>query len=372
MSNLFSQINLDAAPSLASTLDFKLLDTPCNHIILNEEVIVSFPGNIVYSGGSNYNNGSVYNDIDPNASVYVITTYPLANTSFQIFELPNSSLNNQIVEYYTVPSELTQTFQLSFPPVPNTTSAQQVVTSVDEFGDQQIVYFPFTDYNLSQFYGIIQFNNAADITNPPTVVQFSYVGDIRPIFPKTKSLLPNWQFLGYNINGQGVFQIFARAFLATGSNLILRYTTVSQACPKCGGTNFVNDLQLDSQNRFYLVSDFSKLIQDFFKRFLTRQGSNPFDPNDGTLIPTYVGMGKNNPNLVISLITSDVVDLVTYIRQKQAVQITVQGISLAEQLGQINQLTVIRTGTTAVAVNLTMQSLSSATAQLQATVNGGI
>ena len=394
MPGIFSQINLDASPTVASTLDYKFLDTPCTHPILNEEVVVNFlpSGLAVYSGSSLYSDGVIYSDIDPDSSVFVVTIYPLANTSVQLFELPDSSLDNPIIESFTVPSGLTQTFQLSFPPVPNATSAQQVTTSVDEFGQPQVVYFPFNNYNISQLFGIIQFTNLADaglpassgvpatpftpaipptVGVPPAVVQFSYVGDIKQIFPKNKNYETNWQFLGYNQKGQGVFQIFGRAFLASGSNLLLRYNTISQACPMCGGSNYRNDLQLNSHNRFYLVSDFSKLIQDFFKRFLTTKGSNPFDPNDGTLIPTYVGMGKNNPNLITSLITSDVVDLVTYIREKQAVQATVQGISLAEQLSKITQLTVIRNGATAVNVNLDMQSLSQATAQIQTTVNGG-
>jgi hypothetical protein len=339
-----------------------------------------------------YNNGTVFSDIDPDAYVYVVTLNPLANTSVQLFELPDSSLDIPIVEYYTVPSGLNTTVQLSFPPVPNTTSAQQVENSIDEFGQPQTIYYPFNNYNISQLFGIIQFTNIADagtpassgvpatpftpaipptIGIPPAVVQFSYVGDIRQIFPKDKNYETNWQFLGYNQQGQGVFQIFGRAFLASGSNLVIRYNTISQACPMCGGANYRNDLELNSHNRFYLVSDFSKLIQDFFKRFLTTQGSNPFDPNDGTLVPTYVGMGKNNPSLITSLITGDVVNLVTYIRQKQATQTIVQGISLAEQLSQINQLTVVRTGATAVTVNLDMQSLSQATAQIQTLVNGG-
>lgn len=396
MAGIFSQINLDVTPSAASTLDYKFLDTPCNHPILNEEVVINFlssgNGIVAYSGGVTYNNGAIFNDIDPDSYVYVITLNPLANTSVQLFELPNNSLNNPIVEYFTVPSGLNTNVQLTFPPVPNTTSAQQVENSIDEFGQPQTIYYPFNNYNISQLYGVIQFTNIADagvsassgvsatpftpaipptVSVPPAYVQFSYVGDIRQIFPKNKNYETNWQFLGYNQKGQGVFQIFGRAFFASGSNLTIRYNTLSQFCPMCAGKNYRNDLELNKQNRVYLVSDFSKLIQDFFKRLLTEQGSNPFDQNDGTLVTTYIGMGKNNPNLITSLITGDVVNLVTYIRQKQATQTIVQGISLAEQLSQINQLTVIRTGVTSVIVNLDMQSLSQSTAQIQAAVNGG-
>lgn len=372
MPNLFTNINLDADKTVASTFDLKLLDTPCNHQILNEEV--SFDpsfifSDVVYSGTGIYGNGALYSGgIDPDAEIIVTTKLPLTSTPLatQFFELPNSSTSNPLAENFIVPSGLTETFRLSFPPVPNSTVAQLKTESIDVDGETQVVYFPFVNYTLSQLFGIIKFTSTSDIGS--TVV-FTYVGDIKEIFQRAKDYSPNWEFLGYNQRGQGVFKIFGRAFTANRSSLIVRYQTASASCPRCGGTDLVNDLDFNNnKNQYYLVYDFSKMIQDFFKRFLTRRGSNIFDTSDGTQIPLYVGLGKNNPILIDTMVRTEVISLVNTLRNKQAVQLTVQGLSLAEQIGQINQLVVTRVGVTDVNVVIDMQSLSQGNAQIQTTV----
>jgi len=373
MPNLFTSINLDADKTVASTFDYKVLDTVCNHQVLNE--VVPFDAQTifttaVYSGTGIYGNGALYSGgIDPDASVIITTQMPLGATDVQFFELPNSSVTNPLIQEFTVPSDLTQTFRMAFPPVPNSTFAKLKTTSVDVDGETQVVYFDFANYSLSQLFGIIKFNSTSDIGSD---VVFSYVGDIRQIFPKAKDYSPNWEFIGYNQKGQGVFRVFGRSFIATGSSLVIRYKTVAAACPRCGGTSLVTDLDFNnSKSQYYLVYDFSKMIQDFFKRFLTRRGSNIFDLTDGTQIPLYVGLGKNNPVLIDTLVRTEVINLVNIIRNKQAVQLTVQGLSLAEQIGQINQLVVTRDNITDVNVVIDMQSLSHGTAQLQTTVRGG-
>ncbi len=372
MDTLFSSINLNVNKSPDSTIDLKLLDTVCNHQILREELTFDTSivfSNVVYSGGTPYGGGAAFSGgINPDATIIVTTALPLGNTSYQFFEIPNSSNANPLIEEFTVPSDLTQRFRLSFPPVPNTTTAQLRTTEIDEDNETQTLFFPFNNYSISQLFGVIQFNNIADVGS---TVDFSYVGDIREIFANSKVMEPNWQFLGYDQTGRGIFKFYGRAFLANQSKLYIRYFTTTDFCPRCAGSDIINDLDINpSTNRFYSVYDFSKLIQDFFKRFLTEKGSNPFDPSDGTQVPIFIGLGKNNPSLIDTLIRTEVINLIDVLRLKQNKQAIIQGISLAEQIQQINQLSVVRANTTDVNVLIEVMSRSQATAQLNTTIQG--
>ena len=375
MPNLFSSINLDASKTAASTFDLKVLDTPCNHQILNEEVefdSTNIFNGVVYSGESFYSGGDFYSgDINSEASVLIMTKFPLNDKNVEIFEVPSSDKNNLFVQEFSIDPDLTTDYRLIFPPVPNSVKAKLKTTNIDEFGETQVVYFDFVNYTLSQLFGIIRFNSTSDITTPASIVQFSYIADQKQIFQKTKDNSPNWEFVGYHQSGKGIFRIYGRAFTSTLSGLKIRYKTISNSCPKCGGKNVSTDLHFnDNKNNLYLVYDFSKLIQDFFKRFLTSRGSNPFHTTEGTQIPIYVGLGKNNPLFIDTSIRNEVVKLVNVIRSKQNTQLVVQGLSLAEQLGQINQLLVTREGVSDINITIEMQSLSKGTAQIQTTIRG--
>ena len=375
MPNLFTSINLNTPKSLASTFDYKVLDAECNHQVLNESV--SFDSQIIftdvpYGGTGSWSGGGIYSGgIIPEESVLITTKFPLGKTDVQFFEVPNSSADNPIVEEFTVPEDLTQQFRFVFPPVPNSTVAKLKTQDVDEFGNPQVIYFDFVNYTLSQLFGIIQFDSESDITTPPSVVQFTYVGDKSEIFKNSKQNDPQWEFVGYNQKGQGVFRVYGRAFKSNQSSLLIRYKTVANECPRCGGNSVVNDLHFnDDKNNYYLVYDFSKLIQDFFKRLLTREGSNVFHVDEGSQIPIYVGGNKSNPELINTLIKTEVVKIVNVVRQKQNTQLIVQGISLAEQLGVINKLLVTAIGPTSVDVEIEVQSLSQGTAQIKTNIRG--
>ena len=373
MPNLFSSINLNTPKSVASTFDFKVLDATCNHQVLNESVDLGANAsdmfsNVVYSGNGVYSNGSIFSGgIDPEASVFVTTKLPISDIGVHFFEVPNSSSNNKITEEFVVPTGLTQQFRFIFPPVPNSTVAKLKITDVDEFGNPQTVYFDFVNYTLSQLFGIVQFNNTSDIGS---TVDFTYVGDKIEIFAKAKDGAPNWEFVGYNQKNQGVFRIYGRAFKSNQSSLNIRYKSVAKECPRCGGNSVVNDLHFnDNKNNYYLVYDFSKLIQDFFKRLLTRVGSNGFHVDEGSQIPIYVG-SKSDPQLIDTLIRTEVVKIVNVVRTKQNTQLIVQGISLAEQLGVINKLLVTAIDPTSVDVEIEVQSLSQGTAQIKTNIRG--
>jgi len=374
MANLFSNINLDVPASVDSTIDLKFLDTECNHQILNE--LMPFASgniftNIVYSGGNPYGSpGLSYSgEIDLDAFVYVTTTNPyINNLSVEFFEQPQSSSSQPLVEQFVVPSSLSTLSQLSFPPIPNTTVAQQVSTFIDADGETEIVYYPFTNYVFYQLFGNIQFTEEADIGY---LTQFSYVGDKRKIIQKTKALETNWEFVGYNSNGSGIFKVYGRSFLTNKSNLIIRYTTDRIHCPRCAGNGIINDLDISKNtNKMYAVYDFSKLIQDFFKRFNTRKGSDIYDVTQGTQIPIFVGVGKSNPIFIDTMIRTEVILLVNQLRSKQASQSVFQGVGLAEQIQQINFINVQLTSPTDVDVSIEVQSRSGATSQIKSQVRG--
>jgi len=379
METLFDSINLDATSSADSTIDYKLLDTTCDHQILNDNLAaitsISFSG-IVYSGSAYYGHeGDIYSGgIDPDATFLFRTTYPLADQNILFYEQPNSNYDAYITEEFVIASGVTTIatqYRFTFPPRPNSTSARLKTTSVDEFGETQIIYFPFTNYTLASLNGIVKFTEESDFTSPPSTVEFKYIGDIKPIFPKSKDMYTNWEFLGYDIQNRGVFRFYGRAFQATMSGLIGRYMTSIDKCPKCGTTGILNDLDMNrSTNKFRSVYDFSKLIQDFFKRFLTRRTSNPFDSTDGSQVATYIGVAKNDLKLVDTLIKTEIISLVNQIRRKQNIQAINQGLSLAEQIQQINSVVVTKQGLTDVDVSIEVQSQSQATGQIKTSVEG--
>ena len=373
MANLFSSINLEVPASVNSTIDLKLLDSACAHPILNEVLTLNasdlFAG-VVYSGGNQYNQNNVnYSSLDPDAFVVVTTKNPfINNSSVEFFEISSSSFDTPITETFTVPDSLNTRIQLSFPPVPNTVSAQLVLQFTDTDNEIETVYYPFTNYILYQLLGYVQFTSTVDIGSN---ILFTYVGDKRKILPKNKILEPNWELLGYDSKGRGIFKVYGRAFVSNTSGLEIRYNTNISSCPRCGGAGIVNDLDISpATNRFYSVFDFSKLIQDFFKRFLTRKGTSPFDPTEGTQIPIFIGIGKANPLFIDTMARTEIIVLLDNIRAKQAVQASIQGISLAEQIQQINYVNVARINATDVNMDISVQSRSGVTSQIQIPIRG--
>jgi hypothetical protein len=390
---LFDNINLRVKPSLDSSLDLRLLDQLCDHKIVDEFIRVS--GNQlfnqeVYSGGAPYTANRIYSGYDPSNFTYIYTKYPyLKNSAVSLLENPNfSSFQNPIVEILELPlasgvdisGNSIETFpfisQLMFPPVPNSLSIKQIITTVGTncgIDDVQTLSTPFINYSLSQLNGIIIYPNSADASyivsgiTIPTTLQITYVADEKLIHPKTKDLYVNWEWVGYGKNNIGIFRVFARAFTSPLSNLFIRYSTIPSFCPRCYGTQEVIDLQYDTQGRLLLVYDFIKLIQDFFKRLLTKVGSNPFQPLEGTRVPGFIG-NKVNPGTIKAEMVGAFTGVVNVLASKQAVQIPIQGISTAEQIESITQLSVSNITPTDVSVNMVVKSQSKDVALINATI----
>jgi len=364
---LFDDINFNIPPTAVSSLDFRLLDTPCDHLVRNELSdfnIASLIELMPYSGNSAIFNNTVQysNQIDPNAETIVKTKYPITRDGSLI--LSEALLGGiYTTEETVVPTDLAQTFQLQIPPKTNTVTAVQKVVDADT-GD--ILFLDFVRYSLSQLFGIITFTNADDIGE--TII-FTYLPDKRKINPTQKDKAPNYEVIGVDAKGLGIIKVFGRAFNSTQSSLLFRYRTTESSCTKCLGLSVVNDLNFTNQGRIQLVYDFSKLIQDFFKRFTTSKGSSIFDITEGTETSLLIGISKGDGLLVETFIKNEVVNLVYAIRDKQKVQQNLQSTSSGERIAQINSVDVRAINATDFQVLIDVQSESGVIEQITSTVS---
>ena len=374
---LFDNVNTKVKRSPNSTIDLRLLDTSCNHQLIDETLTynsVDLFGLAAYGSGPSFSSGPVYSGFDPSKFVYVQTKYPYVKNNFLTFlEKSYSTYDTPIEEVVTLPS-LTASFPFSYkllyPPKPNSLSIKYVlVTNSVNCGidDIQTTYKPFVNYNVAQLSGLVRFTNQHDI-NAKVII--SYVAQPRSVTQKTKEQIPNYEFVGFGKNNIGIFKVYARSFHSINSTLSIRYTTLSDFCPRCAGKDEVNDLQFDDNGRVTLVYDFLKLIQDYFKNLLTSLSSNPFNSNDGSLFPYYVGLKKINALYIDQKIKEEFLGVLKKVRAKQKIQGPIQGISDAEQIAVIEQLKVYTANTTDVNVEMTVQSKSRDVALLQSTQKG--
>lgn len=353
---LFDNINFAAAKTNDSSYDLRFLDTPCDHNIRDEQPVFDITPvltNTPYSGTSSIFNVAVASgQIDPNESFIITTQFPYVNDgSFSMSQSIVLNTSTPIIESITVPDPISNIVSLTYPPKTNSVSAQQVL----QLSNDEITYTDFTRYNLFQLYGNIQFTNSNDIGS---TILFSYYADKKKITQKNQSGADNYRFEGLNAKNQGVFTVFGRALLSTQATLFVRYKTSQSNCPKCNGTGILNDINFDVNGRLQLVYDFSKLIQDYFKRFYTDKGSNSFDLTEGTSIPGLIGAAQGNTLTLEALIKAEVINLLFQIRDKQKIQQGIQGIGLAEQIAQINSIDVRAVNTTTLQVRIEVLSKS--------------
>jgi len=364
---IFDDINFNVPPTAVSSQDLRLLDTTCDHIVRNELSdfdISPMLYDIPYSGSSSiFNNSITYsNQIDPEVSVIVKTKLPMQNDGSLI--LKEAIFGNvEAHEEFIVPTNINQTFQLQIPPKTNSVYAIQKTIDSDT-GD--VIYIDFVRYSLSQLFGIITFTNEDDIGE--TVI-FYYIPDKRTINAVNKDKSVNYEIIGTDAQGRGILSIYGRAFHSTQASLLLKYRTAITECTKCLGQGVLNDLTINSSGRIQLVYDFSKLIQDFFKRFTTEKGSSIFDVSEGTQTSMLIGISKGDGVLVETFIKNEVVNLVYAIRDKQKDQINLQSTSAGERIAQINRVDVRAINATDFQVLIDVQSESGVIEQIESRVS---
>jgi len=365
---IFGNINFNVPASPATSTDFRLLDTTCDHLIRNEPVVnfdlATLVDSMNYSApASIYNNFAYSAAINPDASTIIKTKYPYVNVGdLTLYQTIDTDTSNPVSETFVVSAALATTYDMAFPPKTNSVSAKQKVYVNST--DYRLI--DFNRYILSQLYGKIQFIDQADAG---AEIVFTYLADKKSINAvNLTTQVPNYEILAPDQNGRAVIRIYGRALNSSKSKLIFRYTTNINSCTKCAGRGVLNDLFFDYNGRIQQVYDFSKLIQDFFKRLLTIRGSNPFDPDEGTAVTAYIGMAKSDGFVLSDLIKSDIVNLIYVIRDKQNLQGNLQGISLAEQIAQINDISVRASSPTELEVVVEVVSKSGVIQQITAKV----
>jgi len=364
---IFDQINFNVPKTPDSSFDLRLLDVACDHRIRDEELdfnitpILSPP---TFSGTSTvYGNKMFEAEIDPDASTTVKTQNEFVNDgNTSIYQFVETTTANPIEQEITVPEATINRQRLLYPPKTNTVTAKEKVTL--ENGD--IIYRAFTDYNLFQLSGQVQFTKLSDAGK---VIVFKYLSDKKKIIEKNKNQSLNYKFEGRDADRRGIFTIYGRSLLSTQTQLFIRYKTTIDRCPKCAGTGALNDLNFDGNGRLQLVYDFSKLIQDFFKRFNTQKGSNLFDITEGTNMSSSIGLAGQDRFLLDNIIKSEVVNLLFAIRDKQRAQSDIQGIALGEQIQQINRIDVQSINATDISLTIEVLSKSGAIEQISSTVS---
>jgi hypothetical protein len=364
---VLDKINFKAAKTPPSSFDFRLLDTPCDHLVRNEQVKDFSMDDLIdhnqYSGTSTiYNNFPFNNFINPDASTLIKTALPMVNDGgLVVFQYVDTDVDNQIIETTTVPTDITQPFNLIYPPKTNSVTAKQKIYVNST--DYRLINFD--RYNLSQLFGKITFTDEDDIGEE---IVFTYLSDKKQILQKNKDSSKNYEIVGLDQSGKGIIKIYGRAILSTNTKLILKYHTPQQYCQKCSGKGELNDIFFDENGKIQQVYDFSKLIQDFFKRLLTVKGSSVFDIDEGTSLPTLIGIAKADGLVLDNLVKAEIVNLLYTIRNKQSLQQDMQGVGSAEQIGQINSIDVRATGPTEISIAIEVMSKSGIIQQISSTV----
>jgi hypothetical protein len=314
--------------------------------------------------------GSVYNlfnyntDLSPTSSTIIKTqTLMINDGSLVVNQTISQNTTTPINEETTVPSDLNQVYYLKYPPKTNSVTAKEKIYIPGTNG--VFKYVNFNRYTLSQLYGNIEFTNSADIGSEIT---FTYLADRKKMFPKNQDGTPNYEMIGVDQKKNGIINIYGRGILSNKAKLMLTYKTDSVNCPKCLGKNVLNDFNFDSNGRIQLVFDFSKLIQDFFKRVLTEIGSDIFDRNYGSSITSLIGVAKADGLVLSNYLKTDIINVLYGIRSKQVIQQNIQGLSLGEQIQQINSIDVKMLNVTDVEVIVSVLSKSGQTAQINTVV----
>ena len=365
MANILNQINFNVLSTPASSQDVRLLDISCDHIVRNEVVVFDISPvlkNQPYSGSDvAYTHGNNYSQVFQNdAFIYINTRLPfLNNGNISISQKAVSSFDSPVTEEVQIPNPITTFIDLQYPALMNSWSAKLKTTYLST-GQQTLS--PYTKYSMALLEGRVQFNNASDIGK--TVI-FNYVADRRIVYPSAKYNLLNYEYVGLNSQKQAIIKVYGRAFLSTNTLLYITYTTTQPTCSKCGGLGYVNDFFFDGNGRVQMVYDFSKLIQDFFKRFLTIKGSNPFDLRDGTIVNSLVGLAVANQDFLETTLKSEIIDLIANIRDKQRLQSGYQTISSGEQISRVNSVSIIAQNVTDLLVTIEVVSKSGQTQQIQ-------
>lgn len=115
----------------------------------------------------------------------------------------------------------------------------------------------------------------------------------------------------------------------------ISYITTTEDCPKCEGTSFLFDFAIDELGRAVIIEGDEKLTQDVVKGTLTIQGTNPYHPWYGTILNTLIGTKISDFERLKLLISQDIQELFSNIKDLQIQQSEVQDVSDKERIEQL-------------------------------------
>jgi hypothetical protein len=352
MPGLFNSFNLDTQKTTDSSIDLILLDTTCDHRIVDEAVDIDL--STLLSGTT----------IIPASGAFFNTKYPYVNDgSFSVYQYIETTKSNPMIDDIKI-LDTTTINNFSFPPKINSTIAKEIVLN----SNNETTFLPFTNYKLYQLDGKIQFTNQYDVLPTPKTIRFKYLSDQKIITEKDINNNLNYKLNGLTQDGKASFTIFGRALYDYRVKLFIRYKTLQSYCTKCNGIGVLNDINFNNNGRLQLVYDYTKMVHDFFKRLYTEKGSNPLNPLDGTNLLGVYELGKNNKYLVDTLIKSEIVQLLNSIREKQSTQTSIQGISDEEQILSLKNIDVSVVNNTDLFVNITVVARNGKSTQISTLV----
>lgn len=141
----------------------------------------------------------------------------------------------------------------------------------------------------------------------------------------------------------GIKKIFFKKPLKSQDDFFeLSYITAVEDCPKCEGTSFYFDFAIDELGRAVIIQGDDKLTQDVVKGTLTVKGSNPYHPWYGTILDTLIGTKIADFEKLKLLISQDIQELFSNIKDLQIQQSEVQDVVDKERIEQLISIQSVR------------------------------
>jgi hypothetical protein len=130
--------------------------------------------------------------------------------------------------------------------------------------------------------------------------------------------------------------IFSKTYITFKNSIRLynplieaQYTTLSNFCPKCSGTNYLDDIVYGPDKDVVLAQDEILLIQTLEKFIVTQINSNPYHTWLGTSLHTLIGTKVTDISFLKTKIYNDVKKAVDDLKKMQA-----QYVSLGRPVSQ--------------------------------------
>lgn len=121
----------------------------------------------------------------------------------------------------------------------------------------------------------------------------------------------------------------------------ISYITIPSYCSKCGGGNYLDDVQLNIRGDLLTLRDEQLLMQNVEKFIITSLNSNPFHSFIGTNLTGLIGTRISNVSFLLTQITAEISRTLQKFQDLQSqYQLTGRAISPGEILATIDDIQV--------------------------------